>query len=142
MGFSTCLSPYYCLQDHPPARSAKCALLAEDASPRDIADTLAGMKARKVSDKNPDVMVLGCDQVLDLEGQLLSKPQSSEDAVTQLKMMQEKRQMLLSAAVIYQNGEPIWWHVGQVRMRGQLRCLSARLCRPQLGQYPPRGLGL
>ena len=45
--------------------SAKRALLAEDAPPRDIADALAEMKARKVSDKNPGAMVLGCDQVLD-----------------------------------------------------------------------------
>ncbi|MEP5376048.1 MAG: Maf family protein, partial [Hyphomicrobiales bacterium] len=42
----------------------KAALLAEDAPPRDIADTLAEMKARKIADKNPDTMVIGCDQVL------------------------------------------------------------------------------
>lgn len=97
--------------------TAKRALLAEEASPRDIADTLAEMKARKVSDKVPGPMVLGCDQVLDFEGQLLSKPQSPEDALAQLKAMRGKRHMLLSAAVIYQNGEPIWRHVGQVRLR-------------------------
>ncbi len=96
---------------------AKQALLAEGASPRDIADTLAEMKARKISDKNPGAMVLGCDQVLDFEGQLLSKPQSPEDALMQLRKMRGKRHMLLSAAVIYQNGEPIWRHVGQVRLR-------------------------
>lgn len=95
----------------------KQALLAEDASPRDIADALAEMKARKVGDKNPGAMVLGCDQVLDFEGQLLSKPKSPEDALAQLKMMRGKRHMLLSAAVIYQDGEPIWRHVGQVRLR-------------------------
>ncbi|WP_281995845.1 Maf family protein [Ruegeria faecimaris] len=97
--------------------TAKRALLAEEASPRDIADTLAEMKARKVSDKVPGPMVLGCDQVLDFEGQLLSKPQSPEDALAQLKAMRGKRHMLLSAAVIYQNGGPIWRHVGQVRLR-------------------------
>lgn len=96
---------------------AKQALLAEGASPRDIADTLAEMKARKISDKNPGAMVLGCDQVLDFEGQLLSKPQSPEDALMQLRKMRGKRHMLLSAAVIYQDGEPIWRHVGQVRLR-------------------------
>lgn len=97
--------------------TAKRALLAEDAPPRDIADTLAEMKARKVSDKNPGAMVLGCDQVLDFDGQLLSKPETPEDALAQLKAMRGKRHMLLSAAVIYQNGEPIWRHVGQVRLR-------------------------
>ncbi|WP_170426318.1 Maf family protein [Ruegeria arenilitoris] len=97
--------------------TAKRALLAEGAPPRDIADTLAEMKARKVSDKNPGAMVLGCDQVLDFDGQLLSKPETPEDALAQLKAMRGKRHMLLSAAVIYQNGEPIWRHVGQVRLR-------------------------
>ncbi|NOD76060.1 MULTISPECIES: nucleoside triphosphate pyrophosphatase [unclassified Ruegeria] len=97
--------------------TAKRALLAENASPRDIADTLAEMKARKVSDKNPGAMVLGCDQVLDFDGQLLSKPETPEQAVAQLKEMRGKRHMLLSAAVIYQDGEPIWRHIGQVRLR-------------------------
>ena len=50
--------------------TAKRALLAEEASPRDIADALAELKARKVSDKTPGAMVLGCDQVLDFDGQL------------------------------------------------------------------------
>ncbi|WP_171208432.1 MULTISPECIES: nucleoside triphosphate pyrophosphatase [unclassified Ruegeria] len=97
--------------------TAKQALLAEGAPPRDIADTLAEMKARKVSEKAPGAMVLGCDQVLDFEGALLSKPETPDDALAQLKMMRGKRHMLLSAAVIYQNGEPIWRHVGQVRLR-------------------------
>ncbi|MCG7520408.1 nucleoside triphosphate pyrophosphatase [Ruegeria sp. Ofav3-42] len=97
--------------------TAKRALLAENAPPRDIADTLAEMKARKVSDKSPGAMVLGCDQVLDFNGRLLSKPESSEEALAQLKAMRGKRHMLLSAAVIYQDGEPIWRHVGQVRLR-------------------------
>ncbi|MGI9369894.1 MAG: Maf family protein [Ruegeria sp.] len=97
--------------------AAKQSLLAEGASPRDIADALAELKARKVSDKNPGAIVLGCDQVLDFEGQLLSKPKSAEDALAQLKSMRGKRHMLLSAAVVYENGEPIWRHVGQVRLR-------------------------
>ena len=97
--------------------TAKRALLAENAPPRDIADTLAEMKARKVSDKNPGAMFLGCDQVLDFDGLLLSKPETPQDALAQLKGMRGKRHMLLSAAVIYQNGEPIWRHVGQVRLR-------------------------
>ncbi|KIC40927.1 septum formation protein Maf [Ruegeria sp. ANG-S4] len=97
--------------------AAKRALLAESAPPRDIADTLAEMKARKVSDKNPEAMVIGCDQVLDFEGQLLSKPETPDEAIAQLKMMRGKRHVLLSAAVIYQDSEPLWRHVGQVRLR-------------------------
>lgn len=97
--------------------SVKRALLAEEAPPRDIADALAELKARKVSDKHPGAMVLGCDQVLDFEGRLLSKPESAEDALAQLLEMRGKRHMLLSAAVIYRDGQPIWRHVGQVRLR-------------------------
>ena len=92
------------------------ALVAETASPRDIADTLAEMKARKISEKQPDALVLGCDQVLDHQGRLLSKPATSAEAMQQLKDMRGGRHMLLSAAVIYENGKPLWRHVGQVRL--------------------------
>ncbi|OIQ35918.1 MAG: septum formation protein Maf [Roseobacter sp. MedPE-SW] len=78
---------------------------------------LAEAKARKVSMKNPGPLVLGCDQVLDFEGRLLSKPKSEEEALAQLSAMRGKRHMLLSAAVIYRDGKPIWRHVGQVRLR-------------------------
>jgi septum formation protein len=95
----------------------KQALLAEGAPPRDIADALAEAKARKVSAKFPDAMVIGCDQVLDFDGDLLSKPRTPEDAVKQLLKMRGKRHSLLSAAVIYQGVEPIWRNIGHVRMR-------------------------
>jgi len=97
--------------------SAKQSLLAEGATPRDVADALAEMKARRISDKRPDAMVLGCDQVLDFQGQILSKPASPDDALMQLRSMRGKRHMLLSAAVIYEGGKPVWRHVGQVRLR-------------------------
>ncbi|AUQ76171.1 Maf family protein [Phaeobacter piscinae] len=95
----------------------KAALLAEEATPRDISDTLAEAKARKVSAKFPGALVLGCDQVLEFDGKLLSKPKDSDDAFAQLKMMRGKRHMLLSAAVIYRDNEPLWRHIGQVRLR-------------------------
>ena len=95
----------------------KMALLAEEASPRDIADALAEMKARKIADKHPDTMVIGCDQVLAFDNQLLSKPTDQTEAATQLRAMRGQRHMLLSAAVIYHEGSPIWRHVGVVRLR-------------------------
>ncbi|APG48785.1 Maf family protein [Phaeobacter porticola] len=95
----------------------KAALLAEAASPRDIADTLAEAKARKVSAKHPGALVLGCDQVLEFEGQLLSKAKDSDEALAQLIAMRGKRHMLLSAAVIYRDNKPLWRHIGQVRLR-------------------------
>ena len=97
--------------------TVKRALLAEDAPPRDIADALAELKASKISRKNPGAMVLGCDQVLDFQGHLLSKPTSPEQALDQLREMQGQRHMLLSAAVMYRDVDPIWRHVGQVRLR-------------------------
>jgi septum formation protein len=94
--------------------SIKAALRVEAASPRDIADCLAETKARKVSDKRPGEMVLGCDQVLDLAGTLLSKPTSPDMASAQLSELQNTRHHLLSAAVLYQDGKPLWRHVGKV----------------------------
>lgn len=95
----------------------KASLLTEGANPRDIADALAEAKARKVSAKFPESLVIGCDQVLDFRGRLLSKPGSPAEALSQLREMRGNRHMLLSAAVIYENAEPVWRHVGQVRLR-------------------------
>jgi septum formation protein len=95
----------------------KNALVAEEAPPRDIADTLAEMKARKISEKNPGALVLGCDQVLDHQGRMLSKPVDPADALQQLRALSGDRHALLSAAVICEDGKPIWRHVGQVRLR-------------------------
>jgi len=96
--------------------AVKSALIAEGAPPRDIADALAELKARKLSEKHPGALVIGCDQVLDFEGALLSKPQTPEAALDQLRQMRGKRHKLLSAAVICRDGQPEWRHVGQVRL--------------------------
>lgn len=92
------------------------AMLAEQAGPRDIADTLAEMKARKIAEKNPGALVLGCDQVLDHKGALFSKPTDIDNARAQLKTLRASRHSLLSAAVLYEDGKPIWRHVGQARL--------------------------
>ncbi|MEP4249749.1 Maf family protein [Tateyamaria sp.] len=97
--------------------SIKESMIAEAALPRDIADALAEMKACKVADKHPEAMVIGCDQVLAFDKSILSKPSSPEEAAEQLRMMRGQRHMLLSAAVIYHEGKPIWRHIGQVRLR-------------------------
>ncbi len=94
----------------------KAALLAEDATPRDIADALAEFKARKIAEKHPEAVVLGCDQVLEFQGHVLSKPASCEDAAEQLRQLRGKQHKLLSAVVIYAQAEPVWRYVGQVRL--------------------------
>ena len=93
------------------------ALVADGALPRDIADALAESKARKVAQKNYNAFVIGCDQVLEFNGNLLSKPKSPDEAIDQIIAMRGERHTLLSAAVIYNEGKPIWRHVGQVRLR-------------------------
>ncbi|MEM9797629.1 MAG: nucleoside triphosphate pyrophosphatase [Pseudomonadota bacterium] len=93
--------------------AAKTALLAEGATPRDLADALAEMKARKV--RKPG-LILGCDQVLESIGQLVSKPQDRADAIRILSALSGKRHELHSAAVLYEDGAPVWRHVQSVKM--------------------------
>lgn len=95
----------------------KESLIAEGSPPRDIADALAELKAAKVSEKNPGALVIGCDQVLEHRGVLLSKPASSQHAFDQLTTLRGDRHTLLSAAVLYEDGKPVWRHIGQVRLR-------------------------
>jgi len=92
-------------------------LLADGTAPRDIADALAEMKARRVSQKMPGRAVLGCDQVLNLGGRLLSKPADKDVARAQLLDMRGRAHDLLSAAVICEDGAPVWRHVGRARLR-------------------------
>lgn len=106
--------------DVAPARidetAIKESLIHEGAKPRDICDTLAEMKSLKISAKRPDALVLGCDQVLNFDGSLLSKPETPEQALDQLRSMCGQRHDLLSAAVISEAGKPLWRHIGVVRL--------------------------
>lgn len=94
----------------------RASLEREGAGPRDVADTLAEFKARKVGEKRPDALAIGCDQVLALKGVVLTKPESREDARAQLRQLRAQRHSLLSAAVIYDGGKPVWRHVGEARL--------------------------
>lgn len=92
----------------------RSSLEAEGAHPRDIADALAEMKARKLADKHPDALVLGCDQVLEFDRRAFGKPASMEDARQQLQMLRGQSHRLLSALVVYDGGKPVWRHIGRV----------------------------
>ncbi len=94
----------------------KAALVTEEATPRDIADALAEFKARKVGEKFPDALVIGCDQVLEFQGTVLSKPETVDQACAQIQMLRGKQHRLLSAVVVYKDREPQWRYVGQVRL--------------------------
>ncbi len=91
-------------------------LLAEDAKPRDIADALAEFKAQKVAAKNPQAFVIGCDQVLEHRGGLLNKPLTPDDAVAQLQSLRGSQHSLFSAAVIFEDGKPVWRAVKEAKL--------------------------
>ncbi|MBC2836038.1 Maf family protein [Paragemmobacter straminiformis] len=94
----------------------RASLQSEAATPRDIADALAEMKARKLSEKHPEALVLGCDQVLEFRHAIWSKPETPAEALSQLQSFRGQTHKLLSAAVLYDRGEPVWRHVGEVRL--------------------------
>ncbi|RPE64721.1 septum formation protein [Pacificibacter maritimus] len=97
--------------------SIKDALIADKTPPRDIADALAEGKARKISLKHPEAIVLGCDQVLSFQGQLFSKPKDRSEAKDQLLRLNGERHKLFSAAVIYELGAPKWRFIGEVKLQ-------------------------
>ena len=97
-------------------QSIKIALEADGATPRDVADTLAEMKARKIAEKGSGGLTIGCDQVLSFKNAVLSKPTSIEDAKEQLRKLRGETHQLLSAAVIYEDLKPVWRHVGVARL--------------------------
>lgn len=91
--------------------SLTAALLADGAHARDVADALAENKALKIANRHPQALVLGCDQVLEFDGQLLDKPASPEQLRSQLQALRGQTHRLFSAAVLYKDREPIWRHV-------------------------------
>jgi len=88
--------------------SVKKSLLKEKATPEIISKNLAELKANKVSIKKPEEIVLGADSVIDLDGSLISKPTSREEAVNILKKLNGKRHQLISSVCISKNGSMIW----------------------------------
>jgi septum formation protein len=96
--------------------AVKAALLAEAAPPRDIADTLAELKAQRVAARMPERLVLGADQVLVCDGRLHDKPRDIADARAQLIALRGRRHELLSAAVVFEAGRPVWRHIGRAQL--------------------------
>jgi len=94
----------------------KASLLAQNALPRDIADALAEMKARRVAGKFPDRLVLGADQILVHKGKIFDKPTSLEEAKSQLLTLRGQPHLLFSAVVIYDQGAPVWRHIGRAEL--------------------------
>ncbi len=86
----------------------KKSLLNEGASPEIISKNLAELKANKVSRKMNNSLVLGADSVIDLNGELISKPESRDEALDILKKLNGKKHSLISSVCISKNGSMIW----------------------------------
>ena len=94
----------------------RAGLTAEGASAQDQADTLAELKARKIAQRQPQALVLGADQILSLHGAIFAKPQTQVAAKAQLEALRGQTHQLYSAAVLYDQGQPIWRHVTTARL--------------------------
>jgi len=94
----------------------KESLLKEKASPYIISKNLAELKANKVSIKKNDKLVLGADSVIDLNGELISKPENREEAMGILKKLNGKTHFLISSVCISKNGSMIWNHTDKATL--------------------------
>jgi septum formation protein len=124
---------------------------AEGASPRNIADALAELKAVKISRNHPGALVLGGDQMLDCEGRLFEKAGTPAQARETLVTLRGKRHRLTSAAVIARDGAAIWRHVDEAHLT--MRNFSddflesyvvaaGSILTSSVGAYALEGLGL
>ena len=86
----------------------KESLIKEKATPEMISKNLAELKANKVSGKNPDELVLGADSVVDLNGELISKPTNRKEALAILQKLNGQKHQLISSVCISKNGSMIW----------------------------------
>ena len=95
----------------------KESLLNENASPLIISKNLAEIKSIKVSNKNPDRLVLGADSVISLNNKLINKPKSRKEALEILKNLNDSKHYLISSACISKNGAMIWNYTDQSELK-------------------------
>ena len=97
--------------------TVKESLLNEKASPEIISKNLAELKANKVSSKIQEKIVLGADSVIDLDGELISKPQNRKDALLILKKLNGREHYLISSVCISKNGSMIWNYTDKAKLK-------------------------
>ena len=94
----------------------KESLIREKASPEIISKNLSELKANKISNKKPNAIVIGADSVIDLEGKIISKPRSREEALEILKKLNNKTHYLISSVCISRNGNMIWNYTEKAKL--------------------------
>ena len=94
----------------------KESLIKEKASPEYISKNLSELKANKISSKKPNTIVIGADSVIDLEGEIISKPKSREEALEILKKLNNKTHYLISSVCISRNGNMIWNYTEKAKL--------------------------
>ena len=107
----------------------KKSLLREKATPDVISKNLAEIKANKVSQKNYETIVIGADSVIDLGGELISKPKNREEALNILKKLNGKKHNLISSVCISKNGSMIWNYTDKANL------LMKKLSEKELKEY-------
>tara|TARA_B100001057_G_scaffold123063_1_gene121903 strand:+ start:28 stop:612 length:585 start_codon:yes stop_codon:yes gene_type:complete len=116
----------------------KQSLLREKASPEIISKNLAEIKASRVSQKNFDILVLGADSVIDLDGELISKPENRGDALSILKKLNGKTHNLVSSVCISKNGSMIWNYTDKATLT--MKNLSDQELKNYLSRIPDESL--
>ena len=116
----------------------KLSLIKENATPEIISKNLAELKANKVSSKNIDEIVIGADSVIDLDGELISKPRSREEAMIILKKLNGKPHFLISSVCISKNGSMIWNYTDKAILT--MKNLSEDQLKKYLAKIPDKNL--
>ena len=113
-------------------------LIKELASPEIISKNLAELKANKISLNERDRLVLGADSVIDLNGELISKPESRQEALVILKKLNGKEHHLISSVCISKNGSMIWNYTDKAKLR--MKTLSEQDLKTYLSKIPDETL--
>ena len=116
----------------------KESLIKEKATPEIISKNLAELKANKVSMKKTDEIVLGADSVIDLNGELISKPETREEAMKILKKLNGKSHFLISSVCVSKNGSMIWNHTDKAKL--SMKNLSEDELKNYLSKIPDETL--
>ena len=116
----------------------KESLIKEKATPEIISKNLAELKANKVSIKKIDEIVLGADSVIDLNGELISKPETREEAMKILKKLNGKSHFLISSVCVSKNGSMIWNHTDRAKL--SMKNLSDDELKNYLSKIPDETL--